>query len=867
MNSIVEYDNKEYTYCYKNIHYELPSTSILLEIKRLDLLNQIKRELKKIVSYNKTFIDIENIFPRWIMTNIGGKKYLVDPLIPYNPDNFDQLKIDIKNLSKRKVNDNEINKILKEFDLKKRCNEAIFKLRKFIQSDFYIDNHNQVIIKIDYQNKKYILLIKYTNQLEKYSALIEYSQLRFTISERVYNKFLDRYINSSVPDNLFRQLIFIISLRYFTLNSLNQQLAVASTFYKSLRKRYSCNFELFASSINCYFDNYCSLFPDLEKYFKSKGSFSHFKPTSGFYVLNPPYDETIMKNASQSVVTWLKDSKKYLSFLFVIPAWDKDEEKYGVFEALAILKREKAYFKYQRKILKKDARFIDYMLDKVIYPVDVYVILMSNQCDFDTKELNKLIDLNWLQRVRSNNKKKGGGVATLCKEVDTISKELKISPIKYLKLPKVTYKPLQTELKISDQIPMFDHSLNYYTLLTIRTKERDLSEKLVQNTMRLYMYNFSYLINTMYYSYRTKQYVKNPIQEKVYFRKSKYGKIPYVKSNRIIPVVKFQKDKISDYIKFITTFMIKELISDIEYNPYSNLYIMDLTETDKLWEKSSIKDRLKQYSKSYFNIISEKCKLTALNTVFITASKNFLQTIKNIKKLERTNNLTIITGTHPYDTRKESYAIDEQSHYQLFFTQIFLLLNIQNIGSSFIMFFTHFNTSVTHQLFYLLSLYYEECYIVKGLVDSNSTYFVGKKFTGIKTADLKKLEKIYLRLNSLFKKQGKYINIKDDKIRDKLCISKKKHKHSIYKYISSFLKNKIPTNFTEKLNKFAKTILQDEINSTILVNKLTIAATSCTSKDMNKFYDQMQLKQIIFALKYCKERNIPINPLYNNVKI
>ena len=43
-----------------------------------------------------------------------------------------------------------------------------------------------------------------------------------------------------------------------------------------------------------------------------------------------------------------------------------------------ILKSNKEYFKYQRKILKKDARFINYFTNKIIYPVDVYLILISN---------------------------------------------------------------------------------------------------------------------------------------------------------------------------------------------------------------------------------------------------------------------------------------------------------------------------------------------------------------------------------------------------------------------------------------------------------------------------------------------------------
>ena len=335
--SVVERHTNGYEYNYKRTIYELPSNTVLLEVKRLILINNIKRQLKQIAWNTRIHLDIENVFPRWIMTNIGYQEYLVDPLIPYNATEYTQLKKDIKVLSKKRMTDQDVTDILKQFNLTQRCNQAIIELRQFIQSDFYIKNYNNMSVKLEKNDNIYSMSLEYTDNLSQYAALSKSSSLVFNITETVFNKFLNKYTLGTKPDEQFRQLIFIISLRYYILNSLNQQLAVADSFYSALKDEYGCDFELFASSINSFYDNYCSLFSDLEQYFHSRSSFVHFTPVKGFYTSNPPYDEAIMATASKKIVKWLSSSEP-LSFLIVIPAWDKDEHKYGKFEAMAILK-------------------------------------------------------------------------------------------------------------------------------------------------------------------------------------------------------------------------------------------------------------------------------------------------------------------------------------------------------------------------------------------------------------------------------------------------------------------------------------------------------------------------------------------------
>jgi phosphorylated CTD-interacting factor 1 len=101
-------------------------------------------------------------------------------------------------------------------------------------------------------------------------------------------------INRKINDS-FIKLVMCIILRYNSLESYNQQLAILPDLNKYLHNKYNINFELFASSINCFYGNYCSLFFDLEKYFGSNGNFNLLNIKKGFYVANPPFDEEIIK--------------------------------------------------------------------------------------------------------------------------------------------------------------------------------------------------------------------------------------------------------------------------------------------------------------------------------------------------------------------------------------------------------------------------------------------------------------------------------------------------------------------------------------------------------------------------------------------
>jgi hypothetical protein len=176
-------------------------------------------------------------------------------------------------------------------------------------------------------------------------------------------------------------------MRYYTLESYNQQLAVAPSFYNYISKRYNANTELFASSINSTLTNYCSLFYDVEKHFNSRGSFNGMNVVKGMYVANPPFSNDIMTVMANRIIDWLDKTNQDLGFVVTIPAWDKEEEKYGRYEPFFILKASK-YLVNVIKIPKYKAYFVDYISYREIRPVDVYVILLQNKASKNKYRIN-----------------------------------------------------------------------------------------------------------------------------------------------------------------------------------------------------------------------------------------------------------------------------------------------------------------------------------------------------------------------------------------------------------------------------------------------------------------------------------------------
>jgi hypothetical protein len=365
MSNITNYSDN-YNFTCDNLYYKINEISILLELKRFQLIKEIKKECIDFFTSRQYLISAVDIIPRWMMLNLPNTKNS-DPLLPFNGLNNTQLKKDLYYFLDQKYTYAQIDTIINELNLTEKFNNAIQKLQFFLKSTFYKNNKNNITVDLKLINDFYYF--KLINVPKDFDIMFE-----IKLHKTVYQKLSKKYIKSDIDQIT---LICCIIIRYQALESYNQQLAVNPDFYKYLRENYNVEFELFGSSINCFFKNYCSLFYDLEKYFGSKGYFNFIHLKKGFYVANPPFDEQIMKNMSLQFINFLDKSKFDLSILITIPVWDV--ENYGLYEALDILKKSK-YVKYIENMKKKRTRFYDYYKNKAdISPCNIYFILLQNK--------------------------------------------------------------------------------------------------------------------------------------------------------------------------------------------------------------------------------------------------------------------------------------------------------------------------------------------------------------------------------------------------------------------------------------------------------------------------------------------------------
>ena len=68
--------------------------------------------------------------------------------------------------------------------------------------------------------------------------------------------------------------------------------------------KYSLSFETFASAINHQTEYFCSVSPDIEKYFGSFGNFFNTKMIKGCYNFNPPFQEDIINDGIKNIITF-----------------------------------------------------------------------------------------------------------------------------------------------------------------------------------------------------------------------------------------------------------------------------------------------------------------------------------------------------------------------------------------------------------------------------------------------------------------------------------------------------------------------------------------------------------------------------------
>jgi len=808
-NNDIQFENKNYNIKFKEISYEINDISPLIELKRYELIQEIKQDIKTILQDNHLQkIDVNNFLPRFIMNQYKNKSTFIDPLLPYNAEYFNQLKEDLYYLSKKKLNKKMIDSLVEKLNLKEKFNEAIIKLKNYIKTEINTRKEikgYQIQETSDEQFYYYKILID--NESFHYVKKLIYSQ--FKINKKLYEKLKNNYILDDNNTSFFKELIMCLIIRYHTLESYNQQLAINPNFKEYLNNKFQIDFELFASSINFYYTNYCSFFYDIEKYFQSKGNFDFIDIKKGFYIANPPFDNDIMSNMSNILIHSLKKTNEPLSILLTVPKWDDPE--YGGFECLELLEKS-GFITFKKVIPKNKACFYDYYLDKYIWPTSIFVIIIQNKKgmeehfideDFKTnieyyfnlnkKDNHSIIDINKNNKNNKNNNKIGGNA-----KFDNYIRKF------------IYNKTNDNKEIVIDKKDFISHIIEYPKKikinknLIIKVNAHDFKENFVK---KYYQYislkNKNLLLGQDY----------NIIKNKTYINIKKFDD----KKNTQIMTKK--KDLISLY-----TYNILHLYFNKDTN-FDDIGIIDITFS--CGNFIFIQDRLNKYYEEISNFLIERDIFTK-NNIDIIYNPLYNKTVKKIdyvdynaffedfmSQIKTKKNFVIMNGTLEYFELKAISYYTEQISYILFFSEIYYLLNIIKKEGSFISYSYTFCSKINQHLLKILNKYFEKIILHKEKkIKGNFMYLIGQNFKGISEHDLHLFKSLYENIFKFYKSLivfGENLNIFDKKIRKE---------KNIIKFIKNFQTNNFIHNlfdlkenkeyqeynkiFDEEINKFHK---------------------------------------------------------------
>ena len=356
-----------------------------------DCINEFNIEIFSIKkSFNRT---LTNLLSSWMFYLYADYDFKNDYFFPSNYLNTISLENTLYDLCKYNINiqnpESKINKVIT--NLKNNYKKQLELLDVYKKSIIFIKNKtNYTITKIIIENKdfyKFNISVKFTIKNKKLLNILN----NILLPINIYNKLKNQYTG---PENKIDTYLWAIIYRYQLLGSNNHQLAVLPNIMTLMKQDYNLNFECFASSINSTFNNYCSIYYDLERFFGSIGSFFNFTPIKGTYGFNPPYQKEIINKGIYKLLESLDNTKEELTFIITIPIWDnlgkltmielynniKNDIDYGEFEIIEHIKSSK-YFRGIRMIAKEKFTYIDHNFElyknKTIQ--NTYVIILSNQ--------------------------------------------------------------------------------------------------------------------------------------------------------------------------------------------------------------------------------------------------------------------------------------------------------------------------------------------------------------------------------------------------------------------------------------------------------------------------------------------------------
>lgn len=182
------------------------------------------------------------------------------------------------------------------------------------------------------------------------------------------------------PREDFNELVCLMLARYIACGTTRNHCSAPPEVIEFSRAR--C--ELFGSPINTVLSEYCSAFSDIERFFGSMGSFFDFEFSSGVYFMNPPYDESLILDATKRVFEAM-DSGIEFTVIAVLPVWDvESQERHRgrihvekQFEAFELINNSE-YMQSHYVMNYRDFYFYNYYTDSFTPVADTHLIVISN---------------------------------------------------------------------------------------------------------------------------------------------------------------------------------------------------------------------------------------------------------------------------------------------------------------------------------------------------------------------------------------------------------------------------------------------------------------------------------------------------------
>lgn len=388
----------------KEIYRGVLYCSLLKNFSKSCLTNLNEEVFSHKKTTNRT---LTNLLSSWFFTLYHYYNFQDDPFFPTNYNYTDTLRKTLEDYcSMHSINNvqEKIDRIIS--DLLSNYSNTLVRLNEFNDNKMNIDitkkvvNHERDSINVPFY--RFIIdSTKYTLTSNKLNNIV--NNIILPVSQ--YNIMVARYKNIGLGDiSSLDNIIWIILYRYQLLSSNNNQLAVLDSILNRMTDDYGLSFECFASAINSSFNNYCSIYYDVEKYFGSIGSYFNIVPIKGTYSFNPPYQYDIISNGINKMISHLDNTIDDLSFIITIPIWDIEGKdfmannmtennnniiKYDDFDIMNTVKQSK-YFRGLRMISKDNFTYFDhnFYLFKNKTIQNTYVIVMSTCEKYNIDTIN-----------------------------------------------------------------------------------------------------------------------------------------------------------------------------------------------------------------------------------------------------------------------------------------------------------------------------------------------------------------------------------------------------------------------------------------------------------------------------------------------